>query len=154
MAAAPHDYLVVYMVEPIEVGTQFTRWPLHMTIVPWFTADDLQAVLEVLRPVVMTHKAFTAGVGERVFYGQTKKLPVKLIINNEQLQAFHMAILGAVVGAGWPLQGRYTGVNYSPHVTQKAGWDAEGTLTISSVHIAEALPQGYRKIVAEMELAA
>lgn len=147
------DFLVVYMVDTVEVGERFTRWPLHMTILPWFTADSLNAVLEVLQPVVRQHQPFTVEVGERAFYGQIKKLPVKLIVNNEQLQALHTDVLGAVTGAGWPLQGRYTGANYSPHVTQKAGRDAEGVLTINAVHIAEALPQGYRTIVSKLDLA-
>lgn len=35
----PGDRLVCALVDPIEVGTTFQEWPLHVTIVPWFRLD-------------------------------------------------------------------------------------------------------------------
>lgn len=146
------DYLAVCMLEPIEVGTQFTQWPLHMTIVPWFKAPDLTAVEEKLKPIAAEHRPFDVEVGERAYFGPRGKLPVMRIENIPELQSLHEDILRAVTESGWHMEGRYTGQHYTPHVTQKGGSDAQGKLHFENFYIAEALPQGYRKIIAKLEL--
>lgn len=139
------------MVEPAEVGMQFTRWPLHMTIVPWFTAENLNDVENAISPTVARHEPFALKVGERAYYG-IKKLAVKLVVNTPKLQQLHDDIQDTIIKEKWPLNGRFTGVNFSPHVTQKDGRDADGIIIVDKLYIAEALPQGYRKLVSVMEL--
>lgn len=146
------DFLIVCMLEPIGVGAQFTRWPLHMTVLPWFKAPDLEIVIRRLKPLVAAHKPLTLQIGERAYFGPAGKLPVMRLENTAGLQAMHMELLAAVTEAGWLLEGRYTGERYTPHVTQQAGHDAAGKLYFDKVYIAEALPQGYRRIAAAMEL--
>jgi 2'-5' RNA ligase len=146
------DFLVVCMLAPIEVGTQFTQWPLHMTLVPWFKASDEKTVQEIVQNATSVHHPFSVTIGERAYFGPAGKLPVLKIVNTPDLQSLHESVLQAVKDAGLQIEGRYTGDNYSPHVTQQAGKDAEGVLQFDCVYIAEALPQGYRKIVAKLEL--
>lgn len=147
------DFLVVCMLESIEIGAQFTMWPLHMTIIPWFKADELEPVIVALSSVTAQHKPFTVEVGERAFFGPKGKLPVMMIENTQELQSIHQELLELILSEGWTLEGRYTGDNYTPHVTQKGGRDAHGELRFDALYIAEALPQNYRKIVAKLKLA-
>jgi 2'-5' RNA ligase len=139
------------MLEPIVIGTRFTSWPLHITLMPWFTAPDLETIESVLRPVVSLLSPFSVEVGERDYFGQ-RKLPVKLFKPSPQLHALHGLLLSKFEEQGWPIIGRYTGQHFKPHVTQKAGMDAEGKLLIDAIYIAQAMPQNYRQIVARMEL--
>jgi 2'-5' RNA ligase len=63
----PGDRLVCAFVRPNAVGHSFKRWPLHVTIVPWFRADtptdelaaEMQQALQDIPPfeVVMDGKA-------------------------------------------------------------------------------------------------
>lgn len=124
-----------------------------MTLLPWFEAPGLEPVEKVVQQIAAQQEPFAAQVGERTYFG-ARKLPVMKIDNMPQLQALHEALLGAVEQQGWPMQGRYTGQQFSPHVTQKAGRDVRGELQIDALHIAEALPQGYRRLVSQVALGA
>jgi 2'-5' RNA ligase len=144
------EFVVVCMRQAIAVGTRFTQWPLHLTLVPWFTAPDIETVQAALEPVLRLTSPFTVDVGDRAYFGQ-RKLPVKLLKPSPQLHALHGLLLSKLEEQGWPITGRYTGQHYKPHITQKAGLDAEGEFVIGAVYIAKALPQNYRQIVARLE---
>lgn len=139
------------MLDSVSVGERFTMWPLHMTILPWFSAPNIETVIAHTRDVVVNLKPFKVQVGQRAYFGQ-RKLPVKLIDNSHELQDLHERLLGMVNDNGWEIKGRYTGPNFRPHVTQKAGRDAGGELLINKIHIAEAQPQNYREIVGTIDL--
>lgn len=145
------EFVVVCMWEPIAVGTRFAEWPLHITLMPWFSAPDLEAVKEVLRPAISMVIPFKVEAGERDYFGQ-RKLPVRLIKESAKLHALHGLLLGKLEEQGWPITGRYIGQHFRPHVTRKGGDDAEGTSLIDMIYIAQALPQNYRQIVARLEL--
>jgi 2'-5' RNA ligase len=146
----PEEFVIVCLWEPIGIGTRFTQWPLHITLMPWFTAPDVTTVKAVLTPAVSLLSPFWVEVGEQDYFGQ-RKLPVKLIRHNAKLQALHGLLLSKLEEQAWPITGRYTGQHFRPHVTRKAGIDAEGRLLIDAIYIAQALPQNYRQIVARLE---
>ncbi len=146
------QFVVAYMVDPVNIGDRFTMWPLHLTLLPWFDASDAQTVNQKLVQKLETTKTFEARVGERAWFGN-QKLPVMLIHPTSELQALHESLLEVVQENRWDLEGRYTGQAFRPHVTQKAGRDASGALHIDAVHVVEAQAQGYREIVGKVELA-
>ncbi len=152
--ARPGDLILVHMLESQEEGSYFDRkrWPLHITLLPWFEAPDLEMVRAKLTAKLKGIKSFEVTVGERSFHGDYKGRPVMEINNSPQLQHLHETLLSVIQENQWPLQGRYTSKLYSPHVTQKAGRDAAGTLHIAAVYIAEKLPMGYRQLVAKVGL--
>lgn len=69
---APGDRLVCAFVEGQMVGLRFKRWPLHVTIVPWFRLDEasdvivqgLERALVVIQPFELTASG-TAQFGPR-----------------------------------------------------------------------------------------
>lgn len=147
-----HEYVIVCMVDPAQVGDRFTMWPLHITLLPWFDAPDVQTVKEVVEQKLQGFRPFTVSVGKRSSFGVDKRLPVMLIQPSHKLQDLHDTLLTAVQEQGWELHGRYTGSHFVPHVTQKAGRDASGDIQIETLHIAEKQSQGYRQIVGELQL--
>jgi 2'-5' RNA ligase len=145
------EFVIVNMLEPIGIGTRFAMWPLHMTLLPWFNAPDVETVKQQIELALSDFQPFEVEVGQREHFGQ-RKLPVMLIKNTPKLQALHETLLKVINVNGWDLPGRYTGEHFKPHVTHKAGRDASGTLKIDSVYIAEKQSQGYREIVGKIEL--
>ena len=145
------EFVVAYMVEPVDIGTRFTLWPLHMTLLPWFDAPDVEAVRQGLAKKLTATRAFEVLVGERSSFG-INKLPVMLMKPNAELQALHEKLLGSVEENDWQLRGRFTGATFKPHITQKAGKDAIGTLRIDELSIIEAQPQNYREVVGKIGL--
>lgn len=75
----PDDQLVCVFVEP-PLQTNFTRWPMHVTIVPWFRTpadtDDLSHELSVHLSDI---KPFTAVAGEEAGFGFRGRKKVNLI---------------------------------------------------------------------------
>ena len=147
-----HEFVLVHMLEPVELGTQFTMWPLHMTLLPWFNAPSAEVVRKELVRALEAIKSLSLKIGEKEFFGQ-RKLPVRLVVNTSELQNLHSALLKMVDENGWNLQGRYTGGHFKPHVTNKSGKQAEDELRVYSVYVFEKMPHGYRKAVAKVDLA-
>lgn len=148
-----HDLVLVYMVDDTPVGTRFQLWPLHMTLLPWFHAPDLGTVIQAVETIANRTPTIPVTVGERAHYGPNQKITVMTMNLPKQLQLLHKQLKHMTEQHGWELQGRYTGAQYSPHVTQQAGRDVTGPIMVDRIAIAEALPQGYRKLVAYVELA-
>ncbi len=140
------------MLEPLALQAPFRFWPLHITLVPWFKAGNAESVAAAIAPVVAAVTPFTVTAGERAMFGPRQNVPVRRIKASAALQSLHGLLLDAVEEQGWEVAGRYTGKHYTPHVTQKAGRDAEEQIFISNIHIVEAMPQSYRQAVAKLEL--
>ncbi len=137
------------------MGYRFTMWPLHITLLPWFSAPDYQELEEKLRESLSDQHAFEAEVGERAYFGYNRNLPVMLIKNNSNLQQLHERILNLVAASSWQLEGRYVGDQYKPHITQQVGKDIDKPkVMISKVTIVEKLGQGYRQVAGEVNLSA
>lgn len=150
--SSSRDFVIVVMLEPQKVGFRFNLWPLHITLLPWFSAPDVTAVEEACSEVVDEFKPFTVRAGERAYFGAGRRLAVKLIEDSGQLKNLHKKLLSAVTEKGWEVPGRYTGDQFKPHVTQKRGRDAEGEIEIRKIYIVERLEQGYRKVVSQVEV--
>lgn len=145
------QYVIVYLIGDLRESLRFTAWPLHMTLLPWFYAPSVDQVKMQCQSAIESIEPFRVSIGERAYFGE-KKLPVKLIDNSIQLQKLHDCLLKMVEENSWRLMGRYTGPNFRPHVTQKGNRDAEGALFVDKIHIVEAQEQGYRQIVATINL--
>lgn len=151
-ASKTSDYALVAMLEPQEVGLRFSEWPLHVTLLPWFSAPNLSSVVALCEQVAQKFSPFSLAVGERAYFGYNRDLPVRLLEKNDEISQLHRALLLGVSERGWVQQGRYTGDQYRPHVTRHRGRDAEGQITVAAIYVVEKLPQGYRKIVAKVDL--
>lgn len=76
----PGDRLVCAFVEPQAVGTQFSAWMLHVTIVPWFRLDEPTDVISHDLWQVLKHATpFLAIAGGQALFGVRKTKPVRLL---------------------------------------------------------------------------
>lgn len=143
------DFVLVAMAEPQEVGRRFNEWPLHITLVPWFTAPDLSSVTNICRQAAAHATPFSVKVLDREYFG-AHRLPVMIIEKHPKLVQLHNDLLDMITNAGWDVPGRYTRSQYKPHVTRHHGKDASGSVAIDAIYIVEKLEQGYRKVVGKV----
>lgn len=145
------EFVIVYMVDEVEVGARFAMWPLHITLLPWFDAPGVDLVINELSKILY---GIAVTTGDNTHFGSDKRLAVTLINNTSELQTLHEKLLEMVQKKDWNLQGRYTGKLFKPHVTQKAGRSTQGKLLIDALHIVEKQGQGYRRVIGKVDLPA
>lgn len=121
--ARPGDLILVYMLEPQAVGTYFDRkrWPLHITLLPWFSAsrDQHSQIKNSLAYVAQSTSAIPVEVGERALFGPLQDIPVNLISNQDNLRKLHQNLLNAIGLMQLPLVNpKYTGADYTAHISQ------------------------------------
>lgn len=114
--------IIVAMVDPATAPKHFRRrrleWPLHVTILPWFTVPDEAVLIEFLKRHLPSEPAFEAIIGEDVAFGETGETPVSLVENRAPFAAVHNYVLEAVVGQqGTLLMNTWIRESYKPHVT-------------------------------------
>lgn len=119
----PGDLIVVHLVDKVPVGYTFERrrlsWPLHITLVPWFSAADEAVVDESLEAVAAKYQPFTATVGEITHFGAQNEVVVNIIEDNSSLDTLH----GDVYKTLTDLQvvfvsEQYVGKQYRAHITR------------------------------------
>jgi 2'-5' RNA ligase len=76
----PGDRLICAFVAPQIVGSRFKRWPLHVTIVPWFRlkADSAQ-IATGLQLALSPLKSFKVRIGEEARFGPKRNRPAHLL---------------------------------------------------------------------------
>jgi 2'-5' RNA ligase len=76
----PGDRVICAFVTQQSVGSIFTDWPLHITIVPWFRLDSTSAQLaEQLKKHYISSNAFTVTVLDEVRFGYKRTKLVNLV---------------------------------------------------------------------------
>lgn len=114
------DVILVHFLVEQPVGLRFLRhrndWPLHITLLPWFSAsDEAKFITELLRLATQS-PSFTVSMGEQTMFNPQTK--VSLVNDGGKLRQLHLAVLKAT--AELSVQHRtlqWTGDAYKPHVT-------------------------------------
>ena len=76
----PGDRLVCALLEPLKPGETFSRWPLHVTIVPWFRLDETSDnVARSLEKALIAMRPFEVRVIGEAMFGPRKNRPAKLL---------------------------------------------------------------------------
>lgn len=76
----PGDRMICIFVNDIPIGTTFTEWPLHVTIVPWFRLDTPSSDLaKQLQKHYIGSKPFQINVLQETQLGYKKRKTVNSI---------------------------------------------------------------------------
>lgn len=121
--ARPGDLILVQMLEPQAVGSYFSRqrWPLHITLLPWFTATESQLgqLRQQLERLAFTTAPFTVTVGGEAQFGPKQNTPVNIIADPAALRQLHQALLSLTQLLQLPLvNADYVGKNYAAHISR------------------------------------
>lgn len=96
-----------------------SNWPMHLTLVPWFSAEsaDNKKLSLALHRAARQHLAFNIIIGEQKLFGPDKNVPVHIITSPEPKQ-LHELLVEEVEKAGYSIENkRWTGDRYQAHVT-------------------------------------
>lgn len=113
------EYLIAHFVE--SPAAEFVAWPLHMTILPWFTVKEPgDEVLEEITQMLADTAPFHARAEKRDFLGPYRIVPVTLIEKTPEIIDLHARCLELVSSHDWKFSSaHYTGEAFLPHVTKK-----------------------------------
>jgi 2'-5' RNA ligase len=119
----PGSLILVHMLDPQGLGTYFdrTRWPLHITLMPWF--EVMQPQQSVLRRelglLAQATPPINVVVGDTALFGPNQEVPVNLITDQLVLMRLHTALLDLVHLLQLPIENeRWVGAAYKAHISQ------------------------------------
>lgn len=138
------NLLIVHLVEERPEGFRFVRsrgeWPLHITLVPWFTINDEAQTYSRLEEVASASAAFDVTVGALDMFGTHNDVPVNIVREQEKIKALHLRIVAALqeLDAAF-VEERWIGENYRAHITRhesQGRWCDEGEVeNIDDFHL-------------------
>ena len=140
------DFIVVHFLQRQAVGTTFLRtrndWPLHITLVTWFTAPDPNELLRQLAATAAQLKQFDAVLGGEEDFAMDARVTV--IERQKDMDQLHRVLLAAAQETGGVVRdGRWTGDAYRAHVTHHDNEPAPGSgerLTVDGFSLVRLLP--------------
>ena len=122
-APKTHEYLVCLLVDDFEIGDTFTNWPLHVTVVAWFTVDDSEYFTRLAELRSAKIPSFTAKVGER---RKMSRHTVNVVRKTDELQLLHETMMSLVKSTGRLLTKEdFYYEKYQPHITHQKNIAAE-----------------------------
>lgn len=115
-----HEYLIAFMLEPMDKGDTFIRWPLHITLVPWFrTPNETAQIVYDISDAATKFKPISSRGIQRARFGWRRKVQVTALASSE-LHDLHRQLLSMLENKGYNLvDKKHTGVSYQPHITKK-----------------------------------
>jgi 2'-5' RNA ligase len=116
------DRILVWFVDAPVSGSSFIKkrssWPLHLTLVPWFTCSDIPSLQDDLQYIARTNSSVLLHVGEYDAFGPDKTTTVNLIQEVVPVTALHSQLLSTILKhKGVLSEGAYVGPTFRPHIT-------------------------------------
>ncbi len=105
-----------------DVTAHFTRWPLHITLVPWFeiSGEKLPKFLTGLESIAHNYRPIRLNQAGSANFG-AGKTKVTLIRPTSEIISLHQDLLQAIVDSNaLLLSEKHTGSDFRPHITQRA----------------------------------
>jgi 2'-5' RNA ligase len=136
-----------HFIEDVSLGQSFlrSRWPLHITVVPWFLCEDTDALDAALIQVVSPTRPFSVRVGDEEMFGSKKNIKVNVIDPDPQLSKLHDQLLSVINNLGrLDSDQQFVGESYRAHITHSGERHiAKGRdIMIDSIHLTELTDEG------------
>lgn len=155
----PGALIVVAMVDPEHVPERFRRrrleWPLHVTIVPWFTVPDVAKCIQFLKENLASEPSFEVIMGEDTAFGADHDIPVTLVANRQPFGILHNYVLEMIKDHGGEiLMNTWIGDSYRPHVTHHGSnrLYTGDTFMVRSVTLVRLLDDDFCEVVTTIPL--
>lgn len=114
-------FMVCNILEEEHEGYQFSKWPLHLTVIPWFRLkeDALPKTLVAIEETAKKVGSFAIKSKGNAWYGPRGDIPVTEVTDVAgKLTELHNELVHEIQGnAGDIIDLTHTGDNYSPHVS-------------------------------------
>lgn len=117
MASPLKNYIVVILLEDMEAGEPFQSWPLHITLSPIFTTNDISTVMAELEIIAGHYSTFNVVASDISWFGTKHDIPV-ITVTSETLHDLHTEVYYALESTNLPSSSTWLD-NYRPHITIK-----------------------------------
>ncbi len=111
--------MIMHDLEGLQAGTQGTKWPAHITVVPFFTTEAGREteIVDVVGAIGREVGSFPLKAGETAWYGPNNDIPATRIDDVEGgLRELHMKLVNGLGSTGCQFADLgYALDNYSPH---------------------------------------
>lgn len=127
-------------------NVKLTEWPLHFTLTPFFTLDNVPQAeaLSFIKEISQSVRSIEIEPGEMAMYGPNNDIPVTRIndISGELMQLHQTLIRGlGEIGCQF-VDLSYSLDNYSPHISHKSSHPVPTSLySVDSISVAIRLPK-------------
>lgn len=107
------------MLEKTRLNQQFSKWPLHLTLIPWFTLHeiDLPKFLQFIESTANSFGVITLITKDISFLGKNKDVRVIEVKQTEAILALHQKLLKGITEIANLSNGSFVGSNFRPHIT-------------------------------------
>lgn len=119
--------LLVCTLEPLAKHAQFAEWPLHVTVVPWFTLPEQMRPAFINRVTNLTHRLspITITGDEEAWFGERHDIRVMKVRHMGALATLHSELLHDIEESGSQVFSEWLDDEYAPHVTFHDGQSLE-----------------------------
>lgn len=148
------DLVVVALLDELNIGDTFAKWPLHLTILPWFSYHKLDGFLDQIKEVVQETEQVEVRIGMRTMWGGRV---VSLTQYSVALHRLHDQLLKIAINHGRIRHtgNEFTGRSYTPHITHQGHHAVhEGQkIMIKNVYIIESgMSRHVKTVVGKIDL--
>lgn len=88
----PGDRLICLFVSPLATGYQFGRWPLHVTVVPWFRTNKATDEIADIMASVVAWGPLRLIAGEETGFGYRGRKRVTLLQGSSELESIEQKV--------------------------------------------------------------
>ncbi len=120
-----YRYMIVYMLDDLDVGEHFKPTALHISILPWFALETDEApFVDWFYKHFDAVEAFEAVADKQAMFGPRQDVPVSIVEPQKKFLALHKTALSwfGAVGARWAENDPYVGDDFIPHIAQRDGY--------------------------------
>jgi 2'-5' RNA ligase len=144
-------FVLASTLEPLKTGDQFETWPLHVTIMQWFTIPENRfAPFDNSLKNRMHDFAPTVIEGDQVeWFGPENDVRVRVLKNIGALASLHSAVLDTISNHGGTIYSEYIGEYFRPHVTFQGeeGLEENEKRDIRGMHLIRGDVTGPRTVI-------
>lgn len=115
--------MVASTIQPVEIGNEFEKLPVHLTVIPWFALDEQRwpDLDEEIHEIMIENPAGPfprSFVGEQVKYGPDQDIAARRAMI-DAMGGFPMyaSLYGIIRHLGSELDTTYAGLAWSPHIS-------------------------------------
>lgn len=146
---------IISSFEPLKKGEQFDEFPLHLTLMTWFSMPHRATFIHQLQNFATRYEPQVIVGGEEDLFGTEKDIRVRKLGKAGSLYAMHGELLEMVTRLGGEVwSGGYVGKNYVPHVTYQgdSGLDEGEEARIDRLQVIASDELGPKTVIANLGL--
>lgn len=109
--------VLVAFIEHKEQSFKFSKWPNHITIVPYFKTRDIKKLINQVENICTNVPKIKYQIGKIDYFGAEKNLKVSRVKTSSALTALHNSLLQMAKYHDKVMDTKFCYPNYNPHIT-------------------------------------